>query len=61
MSGSNGIKFIPDDQNVTLLGQKEWEAKVIDLLKCTIEGLHRVEKQLEKLTDEEIDQDETKL
>jgi hypothetical protein len=55
------IKYIPNDQSVTLSGQKEYEKMVLDLLKCTIDGLSRVEKQLEKLTDEEIDHDERKL
>jgi hypothetical protein len=55
------IEFKPDTTEVSLQGQKEWESKVLNLLKCTIDGIYRVEKQLEKITDEEIDQDEGKL
>lgn len=55
------IKFIPDDTSVSLEGQEQYEATVLSLLKCTVEKLHRVEKQLEKITDEEIDQDERAL
>jgi hypothetical protein len=58
MANGRGIKYIPDDTAVSLVGQEEYEQLVINLLKCTINGLHRVEKQLEKLTDEEIDHDE---
>lgn len=52
------IKFIPQDKGVTLEGQTPHEKELINLLKATINGLHRVEKQLEKLTDEEIDCDD---
>jgi hypothetical protein len=52
------IKFIPEDTEVSLKGQKEFEALVLSLMKRTINGLHKVEKQLEKITDEEIDNDE---
>lgn len=52
------IKFIPFDNTTKLEGQEAYEAMVMKLLKDTIDGLHRVEKQLEKITDEEIDQDE---
>lgn len=55
------IKFIPSNQEVTILGQKEHEAKLLDVLKCVVNGLHRVELQLEKLTDESIDSDEENI
>jgi hypothetical protein len=55
---SKRIKFIPNDQSVSLIGQEKWEQMVLDLLRCTTNGLHRVEKQLEKLTEEPIDEDE---
>ena len=52
------IKFIPSNQEVTLAGQEEHQKALLSLLRCAINGLNRVEKQLEKLTDESIDDDE---
>ncbi len=52
------IEFKPFNNSIKLEGQEVYEKMVLDLLKCTIDGLHRVEKQLEKITDEEIDDDE---
>jgi len=52
------IKFIPSNQGVKLLDREKQDKMIIDLLKCTINGLKRVELQLEKLTEEEIDPDD---
>jgi hypothetical protein len=52
------IKFVPRSTKVSLEGQEAYEKMVLSLLKCAINGLNRVELQLEKITDEEIDQDD---
>lgn len=55
------IKFVRSNQGVKLLDREEYDTAVLNLLKCAINGLHRVELQLEKLTDDEIDSDDGKL
>ena len=55
------IKFIPSNPEVAITGNEVHEKSLVALLKCVINGLNRVEKQLEKLTDEEIDQDDGRL
>ena len=52
------IKFIPDDQNVVLAGQDEFETRISVLLRCLINQSNKIELQLEKLTGEEIDSDD---
>lgn len=52
------IKFVPSSQGVKLLDREMHDKAVLDLLKCAINGLKRVELQLEKLTEEEIDADD---
>jgi hypothetical protein len=52
------IEYRPLSSTVSLTGQDEHEAELTNLLKETINGLNRVVKQLEKITDEEIDKDE---
>jgi len=55
------IKFIPSSDKVQLVGQEAHEAELKSLLTCAINGIHRVELQLEKLTDDKIDSDDGRL
>jgi hypothetical protein len=52
------IKFVPDDKGVVLEGREANDAHILNMLKCIFNKLNRVELQLEKLTDEAIDQDD---
>lgn len=52
------IRFVPDDKGVVLEGQEAFEKQSLSLLKCLINKVNRVELQLEKLTEESIDQDD---
>jgi hypothetical protein len=52
------IRFIPSSKNVILEGRDAHDKEVISLLKCLINRVNRVEKQLEILTEDEIDTDD---
>jgi hypothetical protein len=52
------IKFIPEDKGVIIEGRELQDKLVLDMLKCLVNKMNRVELQLEKLTGEEIDCDD---
>jgi hypothetical protein len=54
------IKFIRSSREVTR-DTEQRDAYIQELLISTVNGLHRVEKQLERLTEETIDNDEETL
>ena len=54
------IKFTPSNQKVEL-DRAAQDTKTWCLLKNIQSGIHRVEKQLEKITEEELDSDEQGL
>ena len=49
------IKFIPFSSEVSLTGQKAWEAEVIEKLEMLELVLMKLERQLEFLTEEHIE------
>lgn len=56
-----GIKFIPTNQEVIAVGEEAYRSEISGLLRTLIDGIHRVEKQLEKVTEEPLDEDERRL
>jgi hypothetical protein len=54
------IKFIPEDTEVSLKGREPVDKEIASLLKHLLVGLRKVELQLEKLTNEPIDEDDAR-
>jgi hypothetical protein len=52
------IKFVPSDKGVKLEDRDGHDKQVLSLLKYLANKLNRLELQLEKLTDQEIDPDD---
>lgn len=52
------IKFIPSNKEVIISGEDTFKASILSLLCVTVNKLNRLELQLEKLTDEEVDSDD---
>jgi hypothetical protein len=56
-------KYIPRNGNIAKLLEElvDQNERVIALMVDLVNGIHRVEKQLEKITDEPIDDDEQEI
>ena len=50
------IKFIPQEKGVVVEGEEAFKSEMASLLACMINGLHRVELQLETLTGDAVEQ-----
>ena len=55
------IKFLPEDKGVIIEAEDDFRKQLLSLLVCTVNGLNRVELQLEKLTEDKIDPDDGRL
>ena len=55
------IKFKPLSNEVKVVGQEAHQAQLLSLMRCILNEVNKVQKQLEKITDQEIDHDDGRL